>query len=398
LQEAKSEVYLQSYIVEPDQLGLAVLGKLAQLARQGVKVHLMFDGRGSITLSRLGGAYLKVLLDAGVKVVEFNPVALFKLSTNLGANHEKLLIVDGRYSVLGGRNVAEVDLGTKPGSNADMDVAVDSDALAKQATLAFIAERDLHLNRVTAPRPSTKNLEQARAELERARMQYETLPQTTAYTVKTLFSGTHPSDSEVLSTRSRFNGKANSFRQKLFEMIRAAKSEIILQNAYVVLTEEAVAELRTAAQRGVKIILHTNSIATRSSTGLPEINFEYHWRFLIEAIPGIQIYSSREVGQHLHSKAFVFDGDTAIVGSYNLDRLSDRFNSESAVLVRSRDIAARIRHRIMRETETNSVRHLPEGKLEQTPEGAVPARSCFYLRGMWTRFLGNLAYFLRPIL
>jgi putative cardiolipin synthase len=85
--------------------------------------------------------------------------------------------------------------------------------------------------------------------------------------------------------------------------------------------------------------------------------------------------------ESLHSKAAVIDGETAIVGSFNLDPRSERLNTELAVVMRENEIADSLLE-TMDEHLTRAVRiderGWPEGATEPYP--GVPRKKVVKLR------------------
>ncbi|MFP5286992.1 MAG: phospholipase D-like domain-containing protein, partial [Thermoanaerobaculia bacterium] len=85
--------------------------------------------------------------------------------------------------------------------------------------------------------------------------------------------------------------------------------------------------------------------------------------------------------ESLHSKAAVIDGETVIVGSFNLDPRSERLNTELAVVLRDVETAGSLLG-TMDEHLTRSVRiderGWPEGASEPYP--GVPRRKVLKLR------------------
>lgn len=51
----------------------------------------------------------------------------------------------------------------------------------------------------------------------------------------------------------------------------------------------------------------------------------------------------------MHSKFAVFDGQRALVGSYNLDPRSERLNSESAIVFLQPELASQLREKFLEE-------------------------------------------------
>ena len=106
--KARDHVNMETYIFEDDAVGNRFAESLLAKQREGVQVNLMVDSVGSIGTPK---AFFKRLADAGIKVLEYNPVN--PLAAKAGwdvneRNHRKLLVVDGRVAILGGINISSV--------------------------------------------------------------------------------------------------------------------------------------------------------------------------------------------------------------------------------------------------------------------------------------------------
>src|SRR5262249_54017317 len=85
------------------------LAALAERARQGVEVRLLYDGVGS---HRLRPRHLDGLRVAGGKCSVFLPINLLRRSVQINLrNHRKILVVDGQTGFTGGLNVGDEYLG-----------------------------------------------------------------------------------------------------------------------------------------------------------------------------------------------------------------------------------------------------------------------------------------------
>ena len=121
-----------------------------------------------------------------------------------------------------------------------------------------------------------------------------------------------------------------------------------MENAYIIPAQPNIDWLRTLTQRGVRVSIVTNSLASHD---VPAVNSHYKkWRKpLLQA--GVSLYEirhdaavQRELADTtpvrsgfmgLHVKAVAVDGERVMIGSMNLDPRSSAINSEMAVLVDS---------------------------------------------------------------
>ena len=133
----------------------------------------------------------------------------------------------------------------------------------------------------------------------------------------------------------------------MFPCMNMAKEELLITNAYLIPSQAAVDFLQSLTDRGVRVRILTNSLASHD---VPAVNSHYReWRDdLIHA--GAELYellsdaaikdlvdvppvSGEFVG--LHTKAFVVDRKMAFIGSMNFDPRSFNINTEAGAFVHS---------------------------------------------------------------
>ena len=108
---AQDHINMETYILEDDEVGQRFAQALIDKQSQGVQVNLIRDSVGTLGTP---AAFFTRLQDAGIKVLEFNPLnPLTAMSARKEwelnqRDHRKLLIVDGRTAFLGGINISSV--------------------------------------------------------------------------------------------------------------------------------------------------------------------------------------------------------------------------------------------------------------------------------------------------
>ena len=97
------------HIIKDDEIGREIRDLLAEAARRGVKIRVLYDAVGSWSLKV---KYFKPLFDLGVECHAFMPVALpiFRRQMNY-RNHRKIVVIDDRVAFTGGLNVGDEYLG-----------------------------------------------------------------------------------------------------------------------------------------------------------------------------------------------------------------------------------------------------------------------------------------------
>ncbi|MBK6534524.1 MAG: hypothetical protein IPF99_34710 [Deltaproteobacteria bacterium] len=99
---ARREVLLEMYWLDDAPVARAILAAMAERARAGVPVRVLYDAIGSLGAP---DSRFQELLSAGGKVVEFNPIAPWRRRFRFGwieqRDHRKMLILDGVTAFVG---------------------------------------------------------------------------------------------------------------------------------------------------------------------------------------------------------------------------------------------------------------------------------------------------------
>ncbi len=439
LDQAKSTIDCTYFGAGTDIIGRAFLGKLLQKARQGVKIRLMVDARGSLRLFNpiFHQDYLPALATfPNVTVRVYNDLLanLKKLPGSIvdriAANHSKMVIVDRQWIVAGGRNLQlhwYTDPKDDPKSIRDADILARGASPADQATRAFEDEfdglRNAHLSGLDRQQFETVT---ARLDLARQAMQghmtgrpeaaltalaaagfdaaedtvqtlrdeFELFRSMTNYDSFVPLAGAHTSPVVVLGKHSRVTTMDNAVTQMLMKMIDAAEHEIVIASAYMVLTERARAALRNASLRGVKIRILTNSPQS-SDSFMTQAWFVKEWKDYLRDIPNMRLFAIADKHK-LHGKVFCFDGQVSVVGSYNLDPRSQDINAEDVAVMRSPEVTADLLA-----WYEQFIPHSLEYKIRVNPDGSVsqvtgPSDHCSRMMLWILRVVGRME-FLRPV-
>lgn len=385
VESAKQTIDTTYFIVENDVFGWSYLGMLRKKAREGVKIRLMIDGRINRFTHKLGDSdeleELARFPNVQIKLYNSPAKAFLPMLTDLkkmfASNHDKIIIIDGHLCIIGGRNIGKdyfVGKGEHKIVYRDSDIVMDGDHVAKQLKLAFDEEWNHLKNWLIKPdlinfKDQTNKLDVAyrvmnryiqgngtwnvedKAFPEGLKKYVETFTkEITGYKNLSGFAGheiwrgekKHPI--KILDQHACI-GTRNDVAANLIRMIDACKHEILMQNSYVVLSDALTEALKRASSRGVKIILHTNSGASTDAI-FPQAFFMNDWVQLLKDCPTMRLMVAKDASQRLHSKCFVFDGQYSIVGTYNLDPLSDNVNSEVVALVEGTSFGTMLRNRL----------------------------------------------------
>lgn len=145
----------------------------------------------------------------------------------------------------------------------------------------------------------------------------------------------HATEVKILDQTSAVAGRSNDFATALAQLVDAAKDSVVIENPYVVLTEDMILAMERASQRGVKIFIGTNSPLSTDSA-VTQAFFLEDWAHILARVPTARIFVA--TGERkLHAKVATIDDEVSIVSTYNLDLLSGYVNSEIGAVMLSKD-------------------------------------------------------------
>jgi cardiolipin synthase len=297
---ASREVLLEMYWFGADRIGRRFLAALAERARAGVRVALVFDAIGSFETPR---SFWAPLVEAGAEVHEFAPLwplrRRFRASRLPFRDHRKILVVDGAIAFAGGINIGELWAPPDAPETAFRDDAVEIRGPAVRSLRAACLET---LRRFGSP-------------------------------VGTPEPDPSPVDPLVRVLTNRLEGRANrAIRRAYLAGLRHAHQSVDIASAYFLPGPLFLHALRAAARRGVRVRV---LVPQRSDVWIATLAMQSIVGRLLAS--GVEVYAyTRRV---LHSKTAVFDRRFTVIGSHNLDSLSLSFNLECDVVIESADFA-----------------------------------------------------------
>ncbi|MGZ5085976.1 MAG: cardiolipin synthase [Usitatibacter sp.] len=316
---AKHHVHMETYIFDGDDVGRQFAAALAERARAGLDVRLIYDAAGSFKTPK---EFFGELAASGVKVVEYNPLSPGTVLTSgleelNHRDHRKLTVVDTRVAFVGGINISSVYGST-------------SNPLAKDDNLPFDQRpwRDMQ-SRIEGP---------VVADLERAFLaQWAAQKKEDAVQDKAYFPQLSAQGSHVVRVieGSPSQQNVNAMYVALISAIENAEKEVRIMNPYFVPHESLCNALENAARRGVDVRL---VLPSHSDSRLAYHAGRSYYGDLLEA--GVRIFERND--RMLHAKAAIVDGVWSTVGSTNLDWRSLLYNDEINIVVIGPEFAAQM--------------------------------------------------------
>jgi len=297
IESAQQRIDLCFFIFHPDRVGRDILYRLIRRADEGVRVHLLLDGVGSLQTRE---RFLKPLAEAGGHIAFFNPVLHRPLRghTNL-RNHRKLAIADDRQVLAGGANIASEYMGP--------DTEIE-----RWRDLTFVIEGPAVMRFV---------------ELFRADWQYAS-GQAPGQRSPPAAPSCRAGETRLQVVPSGPDMPGDALYDVLLTAIFGARQRLWLVTPYFIPDDALCRAIILAVHRGIDVRI---LLPRKSNHRLADIAGRSYLREIQQEGGRILLYGQGMV----HAKAVVADEDLAILGSANTDMRSLLLNYEVGVLVTS---------------------------------------------------------------
>ncbi len=349
IDRAESICCLEFYIFCSGGYADQVCMALKRACRRGVACKLLLDSIGSKDF--LNSPACLDLQASGIEVRECLPAGLMRaLFVRIDLrNHRKIVTIDNKIAYTGSQNLVDPryfkqDQGV--GQWIDIMVRIEG-PVVEILTASFLYDwaletgqplEELILEARVAPIP------------DRGEIPVQLAPSGPGYAEGTIHN-------------------------LLLTTIYAARRELILTTPYFVPDSAILAALKSAAQRGVRVII---IVPEKNDSRLVHYASRARYGELIEA--GVKIVAF--CGGLLHAKTITVDNDFCLIGSVNLDMRSFWLNFEMTLFIYNKEFTSRLR--LLQEEYLLSSRPLNE--------------VVFKKRSVKERFLENMALLVGPLL
>ena len=287
LAAAQRTISFETYILAADATGDRFKAVLMERARAGIAVRIIYDAVGSFGLPT---SWVDDLRDAGCQVIDFNPIAPWRLRFRLShRDHRKIITVDDRVGFTGGLNIANDYASTEDGGAGwhDMHCRVTGEIVLDLARMFRRSWLRCGGKLYPAPRAASSEGDGGGVYLR------------------------------LLDNAQR--RQRTIVRRAYLHVIKHARQCVLIQNAYFLPDRGLRRALTKAAARGVDVRV---MVPGDSDVKLVQWASLYVLRRL--ARRGVRIFLWR--GVMMHAKTATVDALWSTIGSYNFDAQS-RFNN-----------------------------------------------------------------------
>jgi putative cardiolipin synthase len=372
---AERSIDVQYYLYHNDLVGKLFTDLLFKAADRGVRVRLLVDDM-DLADKDLGVAAIDSHPNIEVRI--FNPFSrnvgrTSQFVTRLGSvtrrMHNKTFTVDNQFAILGGRNIGNEYFDADPDLEfEDLDVMAIG-PVVKEVSSVF----DQYWNSELAypasvllksKMPTPEEVQELRGKLNQFVTDQNDSEYLHALRNSNLANEIRKhhiefgwGDAEVVFDQpEKLLHDLSETQYHLSPMLKpywkGIEKELIIFSPYFVPGKSGTAFLTQLAQRGVRVRILTNSLAS-NDVGLVHAGYKKYRKDLLRA--GIELYElnkkltrkqrKEKKGKggsskaSLHAKSFVFDRKQVFIGSLNLDPRALLHNTEIGVILKVPEIA-----------------------------------------------------------
>ena len=379
---AKHSLDIQYYLIANDLTGRLLLRNVRDAAKRGVRVRLLVDDLYTVGADPL---FIGLAAFPNVEVRLFNPFCcgrdglLSKYMASLldfrrlnHRMHNKLFIADGAMAVAGGRNIADEYFSRSMSGNfVDMDAFIIGAVVPKLERIFDVywnSPQAYPAGQIIATDRTPMQLQEAFNKLvdEGDQMMKVRMPpddilgygsiandlNTGHFTLQWGMATAFADAPEKVTAMTPEAARRMSVTMNVFDLVTAARSEVVLSSPYLVPGAMGVQALTGLCKRDVKVTILTNSLASNDEPAVHAGYARYRPELLLGGVELYELSPTRvlldkglgvaipgtSVGR-LHAKTAVIDRYVVFIGSMNLDPRSDSINTELGIIVRNPELA-----------------------------------------------------------
>ena len=345
---ARSSIHVQTYMFDDSRVAEALVVRLVQKARAGIRVRVIIDAlySGEQALGRRNLLVESLKLEPNAEVVVGSPIEFSRSLDSIALkkrDHRKLVLIDDAIGIVSGRNIGDAYYR-----------GFDETPIHQHTHHGHIPWLDAHVE-ATGP-----IVDEIRTSFTRAWTEYggaeADLP-------------TGEASGPTGSCTARFvvhNGLVDANAMLQYEaMLHAARDHIYIVNDFPIVTSLASA-MQRALSRGVRLHLLTGNAVARRADGTffpgPVYRelFDHMVKQRLEPLirSGARVYEfvapahpmivprGGEVRPYVHAKVMTCDGTVASIGSANLDATASYWEHEANLVVQDEGFARTVESQI----------------------------------------------------
>lgn len=372
IEQAKESIEVEYYAIAPDTAGNIFIGLLYEAAERGVKVRILVGG---LTHASVPDESIGALINhPNIEIRFYNSMEKwYKPSHWLKHLHDKILLVDSKYLITGGRNIADKYFDMTPPEKQqtlDRDILIVGDKNAENVPLQVltyfnalwnskkvdVTPTELHIKEPCKGTAKFLYNDFYTCIYDKWKLNKEIPAQTN--NMLSFMQKTKSENPKQFNTQTNWIEKARPVNSILFAhdptntpklydngtslalatALRNAKESILYFTPYIVKTDTFLETAKIIQENGVEQTVLTNSAYSGANVfGMAgtELDYDDFHKY------GLNYWTWQ--GFHsMHHKTYIIDDHITISSTFNYDPRSQNLNTEMLFIIDDEDFTSEI--------------------------------------------------------
>lgn len=343
IQSAKKEIILSTFDIREGSSTTDLFSALTTAAKRGVKVKILVDGLyGTLHMSGKN-IFQAVGSEPNIEVRFYNTPNLLKPWTIHGCLHDKYVVVDDKYLLMGGRNTFDYFLKNRENGSMGLDREIliyntgkESDSAVGQVKTYFQKVWNLE---VCKTKFNCWTKEKRSVEIEKL-VKHEKQLKIPRFDYKKQMVPTKKTT--LVTNPTHIYGKEPYVWETMKQMMLNADHRVLIHTPYAVFSDEMYKSMAQIQKKIPDTNIILNSIASGDNI-CASADYKKNKQKIVDT--GAEIYEY--MGKHsTHGKSLVIDDDIAVVGSYNFDCRSTYVDTETMLVVHGKEITSQLEEKL----------------------------------------------------
>ena len=338
------------------------LASILEAADKGVEVRLLLDGLFHNLRGNLKDTIYGFELHPNINIKFYEPFNLLLPYTWNNRLHDKIIIADENLALIGGRNIGDkyfLEDVYKEDFVKDRDVIIYRDNNLPDSS-SVIQDMKIYYDNIWSheySKPSIKKITSKQKELgrvfnENLRFKYAKFKE--KYFVKTKNINWYEKTMATEEIKFVYNpiGRVNQEPWCLRELVKLssqAKQSIFIQSPYIIPSRSMISKFDEYDIDLKKVSMLTNSLYS-SPNPIAISGYLNNKKKMVDN--GVKIYEYQGP-ESIHGKTYIFDDFKVVIGSFNFDARSSYINSESMVIISSKEFAERLKRTVQKDLDNS---------------------------------------------
>lgn len=344
IENAEKTLDIAYYTIHKGMSSDIFFGKIIEAADRGVQVRILLDGIFHNLRGSSKGIQYALAKHPNIELKLYESFDLFRPWTWNNRLHDKYIIVDKDFAMIGGRNIGDKYLlqNYQGEMVRDRDVVIvntDTNNISGTVLKDIKTYFDLVWNHEFSQYPikSLKNHQLERGKekeiylIEVIEKLNDSYPEVTNYTINWKEESVPTNKITLIHNPIMRLNKEPWILNEINRLMLHAEESIFIQSPYIIPTKEMKKYISIEDIGSREISILTNSVAS-SPNYLAIAGYLNNRKSIVDF--GTSLYEYQGEGS-IHGKSFIIDNRISAIGTFNVDARSSFLNTESMVVIDS---------------------------------------------------------------